>query len=261
MKPFIVMIIFLLGSNANADPKDIYVLKEQVLTLTQQNNQILRTNEAITNNRLARYQAKLLIKTVSYEICIYLRNQGVKRSVSQVEKIVEVAYWSSWIFTDLGKDHIDRFLTILQWAKDESGFVTSMISHWKAGTYLKSIRKKVLRDSTDYGAFQINEFHLPKLKNMSFLYESGIVKFKINRVRQYKDLMDINTNCVGRCMIETDRKARGWEWQHAKDVRFKKFLFNTIAKIERDNLYNRRFSEKYYSLTPIKTYSAKNFSY
>lgn len=253
----ITLWLLTVAGHSATSPAEIYQLKEQVLTLTQQNSQILRTNELISNNRLARYQAKLLIKTISYEIHMYLKSQGVTRSVSKIESIVEASYLSSWVFVDLGRDHVDRFENIMQWAKDESGFDGSLISHWKAGTYLKSIRKSVLRDTDDYGAFQINEQHLAKLKTVNFLYESGVINFKVNRVKRFKDLMDVKTNCVSRCIIETDRKDRGWEWQHIGDHKFRKFLMGKIDKLERDHLYNRKFVEKYYSLTPMKHYSLK----
>jgi hypothetical protein len=261
MMRLLLLAIFLFGSSLHADSREMYQLKEKVLALSKENNKILATNEVIANNRLARYQAKLLIKTLSYEIHLYLKRQGVNRSVSKIEKIVEASYLSSWIFVDLGKDHLDRFVTINQWAREETGFDPQLISRWKAGTYLKSLKKKVLRDTVDYGAFQVNEGHIESLKLINFLYDSSVINFKVRRVRSVKDLMDVNTNCVARCIIETDRKARGWEWQHMRDRQFRAFMISTIDKLSKEHLYNRHFVEKYYSLTPIRAYSAKDFNF
>lgn len=244
-----------------AEGDDVFVLKKRVAELQMQHDALLKHNEEISNYRLAHLQSKLLIKTISYEIYIYLRKQGVKRSLANIENILSASYSCSWIFTDLGKDHIDRFIKIVQWPKDESGFQPSLVSHWKAGTYLRSINKTVLKDTNDYGAFQINECHLKALKHINFLYDGGVINIKVKRIKTLKDLMDINTNCVSRCIIEVDRKARGWEWQHTGDKAFKKFLISKIAQLENQHLYNRKFVEKYYFITPIKLYSTDNFSF
>jgi hypothetical protein len=245
----------------HAESKDIYELKDKILTLSQENNKILASNEAIANNRLARYQARLLVKTISYEIYWYLKRQGVNRSLSKIESIVNAAYMSSWIFVDLGKDHLDRFVTILQWPRDETTFDPQLVSHWKAGTYLPSLKKTVKKDTIDYGAFQINQDHIEGLKLINFLYDSSVINFKVRRVRSVKDLMDVNTNCVARCIIETDRKERGWEWQHIGDRKFRTFVISQIEKLSKEHLYNRNFVQKYYSLTPIREYSAKDFNF
>lgn len=243
------------------DAKELYKLREKVFTLTQQNNQLLQNNELLSNNRLAKYESRLLIKTLSYEIHLYLKKQGVKRSVAKIESIVEACYVSSWIFTDLGKDHIDRMALMLQWAREESSFNPSLITHWKAGTYLESIKRTVTKDTVDYGAFQINEMHSRNLKTINFLYDSSVINFKVKRVRGLKDIMDVRTNCVARCIIETDRKSRGWEWHHTRDKKFRQFIATQIESLERQHLYSRRFVEKYYFTTPIRHYSSREFSY
>lgn len=263
MKKIILISLLMLSSPIlfAQDSKEMYQLKEKILTLSKENNQILRSNESLSNNRLAKYQAKLLVKTLSYEIYWYLKKQGAKCNLSKIEHIVESSYLASWIFVDLGKDHTERLVNILQWPRDETGFNPSLISKWKAGTYLPSLKKRVLRDTIDYGAFQINEGHLENLKVINFLYDSSVINFKVKRIRSYKDLMDVNTNCVARCIIETDRKQRGWEWQHVGDKKFKAFLLAQIDKLSKQHLYNKHFVEKYYSLTPIRAYSSKDFNF
>ena len=71
------------------------------------------------------------------------------------------------------------------------------------------------------------------------------------------DLMDVPTNCVARCVIETDRKSRGWEWKHIKDKGFSKKIWASISKCEKDGYYHRAFVEKFYNITPVKKYSEK----
>lgn len=192
---------------------------------------------------------------------MYMRRSGSKRNIADIESILTASYACSWTFTDFGHDHLERFTNIIQWPRDETGFQPKMICHWKAGTYLRSINKTVLKDTNDYGAFQINECHLRSLRNINYLYNSGIIHLKVKRVKTVKDLMDINTNCVARCVVEVDRKARGWEWQHIGDKKFRHMIITKIAELEKDKLYNRAFVEKYYFVTPIKHYVAGNFDF
>lgn len=244
-----------------SDDQEIYKLKQQIVEVTSQHTQLLRHSELKANQRLARYQSKLLIKTLSYEIQTYLRKQGTKRKLSDIEKIVEGYYACSWTFTDFGKDHLERLVNMIQWPRDESGFQPSLVSNWKAGTYLESIRKMVLKDSSDYGHSQINDQHIKTLRNLNHLYSSGVIFIKVNRIKSVKDLMDINTNCVARCVIEVDRKSRGWEWQHVRDKKFRQMVISKIVELEKQRLYNRHFVEKYYFATPIKHYNAAHFDF
>jgi len=242
-----------------SETDDIYKLKQNIVEIQKQQTQMLKYNEMISNQRLAIYQSKFLIKTLTYETYMYFRKQGVTRNMDDIENIFNAAYACSWTFTDFGKDHLERFVNIVQWPRDETCFQPKMISHWKAGTYLKSIKKTVLKDSSDYGAFQINETHVRNLRNINYLYNSGMINLKVKRVRSVKDLMDINTNCVSRCVIEVDRKSRGWEWKHIRDRKFHNMIMLKIEQLEKQHLYNRSFVEKYYFLTPIKHYAASNF--
>ncbi len=244
-----------------SDTQEIYKLKQQIFKVTQQQNQLLQHNELKANQRLASYQSKLLIKTLSYEIYMYLRKQGSKRKLSDIESILTAYYACSWTFTDFGRDHLERFVNTIQWPRDESGFQPKMVSHWKAGTYLRSINKMVLKDSSDYGHSQINEMHVRALRNLNHLYTSGIVSIKVRPVRSVRDLMDVNTNCVARCVIEVDRKSRGWEWQHIRDKKFRHMIIAKVVELEKQRLYNRAFVEKYYFTTPVKHYSADKFSF
>jgi hypothetical protein len=148
-------------------------------------------------------------------------------------------------------------VTILQWANDESGFKKNTICHWKGGTYLKSINKTVVKDTTDYGVWQINEDHLKNMRVIGRLYANGTIRFKVKSPRKMMDLMDIPTNCVARCIIETDRKARGWEWKHVGEKGFSRRIWTSINKCEREGYYHKVFVEKFYNVIPIKKYSSK----
>jgi hypothetical protein len=239
-----------------AQDVELQRLRTQVIELYNNNQRALADSELRSNNRLARYQGALLIKILSYEIRDNLKKQGYKRSLPMIESHVKAAFDNSWVFTDLGDNHIDRIVQILQWGMDESGFNNKLISSWKAGTYLPSIKKTVMKDTMDYYSWQINEDNLNNVKLLNYLYESGIINFKIKKIRTIEDLMDIPTNCAARCMIETDRKARGWEWRHAgRGTKFSTFLRGVISKLEKERLYNKNFVEKYYNLAPIKTYN------
>lgn len=239
--------------------EEIDGLKVKIEKLTNIHSQTINNTELKNNNKLAKYQAQLLIKVISYEIYINLRKNGVSRKLSDIEDQVRYAYLCTWIFTDLGVNSSDRLVTILQWDKDESNFKKDLISHWKAGTYLPALDKKVLKDTIDYGALQINEAHLKDLRSLSFLYESGVINFKIKRIRKMTDVLDVPTNIVARCVIETDRKARGWEWRHVQDKEFNKFLKKTILKLESEGLYSTVFAEKYYNAIPVRTYTKEKF--
>ena len=245
---------------AASETREIDLLKKQVIDVANAKDSALRHSEFLYNHRLATLQVNLLIKTLSYETWLYLRKQGVHRSPQDIEAIVSASYACSWTFTALGNDHLDRFINIIQWPRDETGFQPKMICHWKAGTYIESIHKTVLKNTIDYGAYQINEMHIKPLRNIDKLYNSGIVGIKVKHIRSYKDLLDINTNCVARCVIETDRKSRGWEWHHIGDRVFHKMIVDQIGELEAEHLYNRHFIEKYYFLTPRKKYSPSNFS-
>ena len=244
-------------SEKSSETIEINKLRNKIVDLSNYSNTQLVENEIRKNHKLAKYQASLLIKVVSYEIYISLLNQGSKRSFQEIESIVWTAYQSSWIFTDFGNDHIDRLEVILQWAKDESGFREDTKVSWKAGTYLKSINKTVPKDTTDYGAWQINEDHYESMKYINHLYDSGVINFKIKKLNKKEDLMDLGTNCVARCIIETDRKERGWEWKHIRSKDFKKTFARVMKKIEEEGYYDRKFVEKYYHIIPVKVYSRK----
>ncbi len=171
--------------------------------------------------------------------------------------MVEAAFKASWVFTDLGDTHIDRFILINQWAKDETGYGKNTITQWKKGTYLPSINKTVRRDSVDYGGWQVNDIHADSIKIMNSLYKSGVINFKVKHIEKIKDVMDVPTNCAARCIVETDRKKLGWEWKHIRDHRFNRFLHTLISELEKKGLYDKKFVEKYYNLEPIKVYSLK----
>jgi hypothetical protein len=240
---------------------DIKALKQQIIHISTQKERILKHNEDVYNQQLAILQAHLLIKTLSRATYLYFQKQGVHRNLQDIEAIFAASYACSWVFPALGNDHLERLANIVQWPRDESGFTPKLISHWKAGTYVESIRKTVLKDTNDYGAYQVNEQHIRTLRNLNKLYDSGVITIRVKHVRNSKDLMDINTNCVARCVIETDRLQRGWEWQHVRDRKFHQMILDEMDKLEKDHFYNRHFVERYYFLTPRKKYNSANFNF
>ena len=256
-----LMVALLASPLAAAESEDISKLRKQVVDLSQQQTRLLHHNEVLSNHRLATYQARLLIKTLSYETCLYLRKQGVHRNVEDIENIMSASYACSWNFASFGKDHLERFINIIQWPRDETGFQSKMVCHWKAGTYLQHLNKYVMSDTNDYGAFQVNEQHIKSLRHLDKLYNAGIISLKVKGVHKAKDLLDTNTNCVARCVIEADRVQRGWEWQNIGDKKFRKMILSKIENLEDQHLYNRHFVEKYYYLTPVKKYRSANFEF
>jgi hypothetical protein len=258
IRKIILVLLLLLATPLLANTSErveVNKLRKQIEALSSVYQNNLNSSELKSKRSMSNAQANLLIKVVSYEIYLKLRKNGVKRSIYDIQASVRAAWLNSWVFTDLGKTHIDRFVTILQWGYDESGYKKNLICHWKAGTYIKRLNKTVLNDTTDYGAWQINECHAQNIKILNYLYESGIINFKINKIKRLTDVMDTNTNAAARCLVETDRKSRGWEWQHIGNKEFNLFLKTTVANLEAEGLYNRNFVQTYYYSAPIKTYS------
>ena len=235
--------------------REISDLKTKIITLSNSFQSTLNKNQLNNNSMLAHYQARLLIKVFTYEIYLKMKKSGVKRNQEDIEAMVQAAFNNAWIFQDLGKDHADRFLLILQWAKDESNYDKNCKSSWKKGQYIRSLNKTINFDSTDYGAWQNNDANLQFLKIVNYLYESGVVTFKVKKIRTVKDLLDIPTSCTARCLIESDRRNRGWEWKHVRDKKYNIWLHATMDKLEHDGLYSKAFVEKYYNITPYKRYS------
>ena len=250
------------SGQVNDQSTEIHNLRKTVIKLTNEHKKIIQKNELRSNHRFARSQAEFAMKVVSYEIYNYLKQENPvgKRSFSDIEKMVKAAYLSSWVFTDLGEDHVERFIQINQWAKDETRFRPRTKRFWKKGTYLRSIDKTVRFDNWDYGGWQVNQQHMEKPEFRSainFLYDSGSVNFPMKTVKVWDDFLDINTNCVARCVIETDRKSMGWEWKHTRDEKFHKKLTQVFAKMEKEGLYDRDFVGEFYYITPIRQHSAE----
>jgi hypothetical protein len=252
---FLLLLGFFLpvGASALNQQQEINKLRQTVVKLAKSNKQ----NDTILKNKLANAQARLLIKSVSYEIYIYLKKTGTKRQIKHIENMVEAAYLCSWIFIDLGENHMDRFELMLQWAQDETNFNPHKICYWKKGQYIASINKTVREDTVDYGGWQVNEWNEDYIKKLNALYASGVVNFKISKINSIRDVMDIKTNCAARCLIEVDRKQRGWTWKHIKSKEFFRFIKKTVSEIETKGDYNRVLASEYYYITPIKTYSVK----
>jgi len=261
LKKFAVLLLLLLPTlvlGNGQQEKEIKDLKAKVTSLADNFQTTINKGELKNNHELAVAQTRLLRKVFTYEIYMKLKTMGYRRNRRDIEEMVEAAWNNSWVFQDLGDTHIDRFVLILQWAKDESGFGKDTVASWKKGQYIKRMDITIKKDSTDYGAWQNNGDNLQFLKIINYLYESGVIRYKVNKIKTFKDLMDIQTSAAARCLIETDRKSRGWEWRHIGDKKFYAWLYRTIGSLEREGSYNRAFVEKHYNITPYKKFSYAN---
>jgi hypothetical protein len=249
------LMFFLLSFNLNcADSLEVKNLRNAVYKISNTN----KNNIEFNNKKIAKMQINFFLKSISNEIYIKIKNTGSKINLKQVEKIVEASYLNSWIFVDLGKNHIDRFEYIIQMAKDESCFNIDTITKWKKGQYISSLDKYVNHDTIDYGAWQINKMHRKNIRKLNLLQNNNYLNFKINKIKTIYDVMDVKTNCAARCLIETDRKKMGMKWKHIRDNNFKIWLHKKIVKMEDQDLYDIKLIEKYYNNKPLKTYSLEN---
>lgn len=243
--------------------------KKEILNLKQKLNNELSQNtllqEKYYKHKLAKEQAKLLILTTSS--FIYRYHNG-KRSFQDINQFVTTAYECSFVFPELGKDHLERFKRFMGWGEGESNFDKNCVSSWKKGQKLRKLHRnskgKVIResfyyikyDSTDYGILQVNEHNLLYVKKtINTMYKSGTLPFKVKRVRTVEDLFDIPTNCAARCFIETDRKQMGWEYKHDSSIVFLNELNAEINKLKSQEMYDTNLVENYYNLIPPKTYT------
>jgi hypothetical protein len=232
------------------------VVQKQIIDLNQSQSITESMNEKYYKHKLAVNQARMVQRVVAYETHIFLAKEGDNRDVAFLQKITYPAFNSSFIFTGLGKDHIERFIRIMEWSYEETN-CKNMICQWKKGEYLRGLDVTLTRDSTDYGVWQINDVFdwclVPRLKK---LYRSGIINFKIANVKTMNDFMDIQTNCVMRCIVEDERKSLGYEWKHDGAKAYRRYIESKIKGLEKEGLYDRDLVNKYYYLTPIKTYTA-----
>lgn len=212
-------------------------------------------NESYYKHRLAVIETKLLKKVVVYEILNYLASEGSKRKKSLIRDVVDVSLDSSFVFVDMGDDHIERFTRFLEWGYGETNFL-NLVSRWKKGQYIKKLNVTLTYSSIDYGVWQINDLHDWSLvPTFNKLYSSGVINFKVKHVKKMNDFMDVPTNLPMRCIVETERKSLGWNWKHANEPKFRSFIEEKIRELEKEGLYDRALVEKYYHLVPIKTYS------
>jgi len=245
------------GSVKNNQAREINELKKKIVKMQSVDGEVISINERYYKHKIAISQVQMIKKIAAYETYMFLANSGTRRDLSEINKMVDVAWECSWIFTDLGANHMERFKLILQWCKTETNFKAKSVSKWKKGQYIKSLNKYVKKDTEDYGPWQININNFTYSQDIYQLYSSGVVPFKIIRPRTYKDLFDIPTSCVVRCAIETDRKYAGLEWQHHKNIDkpYVAHISKKMKQLEREGLYDEAVVSKYYKLTPIKTYT------
>jgi len=246
--------------NSDSNAKEIRELKKKITKMQATDTSSAAMSEVYYKHKMAISQVNVAKKVAAYETYLFLERNGTRRSMSEITKIVDVAWECSWIFTDLGDDHMERFQRILEWCKGETNFKGNVVARWKKGQYIKSLNLTVKKDTVDYGAWQINGDNLGYAKGVYSLYKSGVIPFKIVRVKTPEDLFDIPTNCVVRCAIETDRKALGWEWKHharPNDRAYLKYVAKKLKDLEREGLYDESLVSKYYKLVPSKRYVAK----
>jgi hypothetical protein len=199
---------------------------------------------------------------------VYTYQRG-KRSYKKIKEFVEYAYECSFIFPTLGQDHLEVFMTYLRWAQGETGFQPDLICSWKKGQQIKGVRMSsrgqvvgeystIIRyDSKDYGILQVNNRNLKVVREgVGNLYRTGVIPFKVRKIKTVNDLLDIRTNLVARSLIEVDRQQRGWEWRHWSYVSmdFYNKLKSEIWTMRKQELYDVNLVQRYYHLVPIKTY-------
>lgn len=253
--------------NASNDraKKEILDLKQKISS-DLSNNVLL--NEKYYKHKIAQQQAKLIILTSTNFIYTYHRGS---RNYKQIKEFVENAYVCSFIFPTLGETHLDVFLMYLRWAESETGYTPNQISVWKKGQQIKytKMNKKgeangegiitIKFDSKDYGILQVNSHNVKTMKvSVKNLYKTGVIPFKVREIRKPEDLLDIKTNLVARSIIESDRKARGWEYKHYRynSVDFFNKLKTEIYLMKRQDLYDINLVQKYYHLVPAKQYNS-----
>jgi len=244
--------------------------KKEILDLTTQISNALSNNtvlhEKYYKHKMAQQQADLLILTVTDRVYRY---HGGKKKYKDINEFVKYAFESSFIFTKLGDNHLDIFEMYLRWAQAETGFDPRTISKWKKGQSFqqKKVNSKgvvygkrtvtVKFNNQDYGILQINSRNIEFVKPIVIdLYMSGVVPYKVKRIKTGNDLLDIKTNIVARSIIETDRKERGWDYKHYRhhSVDFTKKLRMEIYKLSQNKLYDKNLVQGYYHLIPVKTY-------
>lgn len=247
--------------------KEILDLKQKISASLSNNSQL---NEKYYKHKIAQQQAKLLILTATNFIYTY---QNGKRNYKQIKEFVEYAYECSFIFPTLGRDHLDVFMTYLRWAQAETGYRADLISTWKKGQQIKGIRMNskgqivgeytitIKYDSKDFGILQINNHNLKTVrKAVNKLYRTGVIPFKVKKLKSVDDFLDIKTNLVSRSIIEVDRQKRGWEWKHWSYISldFYNKMKSEIIIMKKQDMYDVNLVQKYYHLIPVKTYTGQN---
>jgi hypothetical protein len=242
----------LIAAQANGTKSEVKIMKKRILQISAQ--QYSGLNESYYKHQLAYTQAALLKKDITLLILEVYRQYGTTKRYKDIYDAVDVSFENAFIFPDLGTDHVDRFTRIVTWAKAETNFQKNNVSSWKKGTYLKSINATVNKDTSDWGMWQINEDNFKYVKKINYLYSSGVITYKVKKIRSLEDLLDIKTNCAARCLIETDRKDMHMEWRHNKEMGFFNKISLRIKSLEKERVYDRALVERYYHLTAVKTY-------
>jgi len=237
---------------ANGTKSEVKVMKQRIFQVKSKDYS--GVNESYYKHQLALTQAVLIKKDITLLILDVYRQYGMTRKYNDIYDAVDVSFESAFIFPELGIDHVERFIRIVSWAKAETNFKKNVVATWKKGQFIKSLNSHVKKDTSDHGMWQINIDNLDYSKKVNYLYNSGIITYKVNKISTLNDLMDIRTSCAVRCFIETDRKRMGMPWKHDKEKLFIGKMVKRIRDLEKEKVYDRNLLERYYHLIKIKTY-------
>ncbi len=168
-------------------------------------------------NKLNNINTQKIIGSTSDFIYKY---HNKKIPYKDIQEIVSVSYECSFIFKNIGPTQRDRFIRILGWAETESGFKKNAFAKWHKGQKVKinGEIKIIKHNSQDFGVWQINNQHF------NFIKKLETKNYKIKKIHHMKDLYDVKSNCIIRCIIETDRKKRGQNYKHDYATLFLKKL-------------------------------------
>ena len=231
---------------------NIVNLKKQVLTEKRRYfyGDITSTAEL---NEIAVAEGRLLEKEITLATYKYYKSTYTNRKIDDIDQIVDSSFKCAFIFSDLGDTFTGRLKRILGWACTETNFKNGLTCHWKKGQYIKGLHTTIKYDSTDFGVWQINDVNdFPLILKLQYLYESGIINFKIIKIKKKEDLFDIPTNCAFRCLVETERRSMRLNWKQDKSKKYLRIINDVIDDLKAQSLYDDATVEKHYYRAPVK---------
>jgi hypothetical protein len=256
----LIFIIISLPNFLYSDPTNIIKIQHDIISLKSKVSYLKRKvfNSAYTEENLheiARTEAKLMTYEITYDTYMFLDSMDIDRDVNEVLEIVDSGFKNAFIFTDLGDTHLERWKRINGWAYTETNFKNGITCKWTKGQYLKSLKLKIKYDSIDRGVWQINDVNDFCLTDkMFFLYDSGILNFRLKKDKGKIDLFNILTNCTFRCLVETERRGMGLDWKQDKAKKFLTYLSKHVSALSQGGYYDDAVVNKYYYTIRPKTY-------